>query len=1002
MAHRLAQVSEALQGRYTIERELGRGGMATVYLAHDVKLRRRVALKVLHPDLGATLGPERFLREITIASRLTHPHILALHDSGEADGRLFYAMPYVDGESLRQRLDRESQLPVSEVIGIVRAVASALDYAHRQKVVHRDIKPENILLESGSAIGDPVRPLVADFGIARAVDAAAGARLTETGLTLGTPAYMSPEQAAASGHLDGRSDIYALGCVMYEMLAGAPPFTGSTAQAIMARHAVDPVPPLRTVRATVPEVVERAVARALAKVPADRFATAEEFGNALLAKDPSWVSRLRAITSRRARLILGLAAAAAVGLGFLLREESPAAVVPSATAIAVLPLRSPVGDTALTRLGRDLATTVSASLDGIGGIQTSDRLSIASETLDRPMDSPSDAAALARRLGAGSVLRGTLVGDGAMVRIDLGLYATEGFAPLAQGIAITGHRDSIGSLTDSVVWALLRRVWQQGKPPSPSLAAVTTRSLPALRAFLDGEREIERSEWEAAALAYRSAIAGDSGFVLAHFRYALARSWHLQEVEPGVIRALRRHRQTLPERERLLVEAFLTDTLHEEVERLRTVTRRFPDYWPGWFVHGDLIVHYGPLGGYDWTEGLEAFRRVVELNPSLIPAWEHIHAISQGRDQATAELAKAKLAELGWPGVEDQHFRLMHGLAREGGLITGELNGLADSVVRHYLSSPDEYGAKYGSFAMGLLQAGFPAAQLELNRRALSGGGASRRLNLEVGNAWAWAARGAWDSALTTLAELATDHPGLYIPRRFARFGDSVLAIESYGVAVLGAWLGATPPGQADQRRPAAIAAIDPLPDEKTKQDARGRMAWLDGVLGFTREDRGAIRAARRDAARSGYSQTAMVDGSLAAFERALAGDLKGAGREVAALEEECLNRRECNPFTPHIAIERLAAAQWFQKAGEIEDAVRLLRWQDAWIVGDRTLYTLGDVLGAPTFLVRARLEEARGEPRRARQYYLEFLRRYDNPMPSQAHLVEEAKAQLARLGEDR
>jgi serine/threonine protein kinase len=219
-------VSEAFHDRYRVERELGRGGMATVYLARDLKHNRLVALKVLHPELTAILGAERFLREIQIAANLNHPHILPLHDSGAVGEILYYVMPYVEGESLRDRLVREKQLPVDDALGIGQEVAQALDYAHRHGVVHRDIKPENILLEDGQAV-------VADFGIAHAISEAGGTRLTETGLTLGTPAYMSPEQAAGQSSLDGRSDLYSLGCVMYEMLVGEPPFTGPTAQAIM-------------------------------------------------------------------------------------------------------------------------------------------------------------------------------------------------------------------------------------------------------------------------------------------------------------------------------------------------------------------------------------------------------------------------------------------------------------------------------------------------------------------------------------------------------------------------------------------------------------------------------------------------------------------------------------------------------------------------------------------------------------------------------------------------
>src|SRR3989454_6022449 len=250
--------------------------MATVYLAHDRKHHRQVAIKVLNPELAGALGPERFLREIEIAARLNHPHILALIDSGEADGFLYYVMPYVEGESLRERLKREGQLPLEEAVRIAREVASALSHAHSHDVVHRDIKPENILISGGEAV-------VADFGIGRAITAAARDTLTGTGIAIGTPGYMSPEQATGGARLDGRSDIYSLACVLYEMLAGDPPYVASSAHAIAARHSMDPVPRLRTVRETVPAAVEQVIGHALAKVAADRFATAAAFAEALQA-----------------------------------------------------------------------------------------------------------------------------------------------------------------------------------------------------------------------------------------------------------------------------------------------------------------------------------------------------------------------------------------------------------------------------------------------------------------------------------------------------------------------------------------------------------------------------------------------------------------------------------------------------------------------------------------------------------------------------------------------
>ena len=300
----IARLADALSGRYRVQRPLGEGGMATVYLAEDVKHRRRVALKVLRPELAAAVGAERFLAEIETTANLQHPHILPLFDSGQADGLVFYVMPYVEGETLRDRLDREKQLPVEEALRIAVRVAGALHYAHERGVIHRDIKPANVLLSGG-------QPLVADFGIALAVSEAGGGRLTETGLSLGTPHYMSPEQASGERTLDARSDVYALGCVLYEMLTGNPPHTGPTAQAVLASVLTTEPPPVTGVRRTVPPHVDAAVAKALEKLPADRFTSAEAFARAL--EDPGITGRSPAapLAPPRARRWGALAAGAA-------------------------------------------------------------------------------------------------------------------------------------------------------------------------------------------------------------------------------------------------------------------------------------------------------------------------------------------------------------------------------------------------------------------------------------------------------------------------------------------------------------------------------------------------------------------------------------------------------------------------------------------------------------------------------------------------------------------
>jgi eukaryotic-like serine/threonine-protein kinase len=307
-------LAAALSDRYLFERELGRGGMATVYLARDLKHDRPVAFKLLRPDLAVILGAERFIREIQLTAGLQHPHILPLLDSGSVGPHLYYVMPYIEGENLRQRLEREGQLPLDDALAITRDVGAALEFAHGQGVIHRDVKLENILLYRGE-------PMLADFGIALAASSAGRERLTETGLSLGTPAYMSPEQASATPKLDGRSDQYSLACVVYEMLAGEPPYTGPTAQAIIAKRLSEPVPHLGTVRA-VPRSVEVAVTRALAKAPADRFSSMAAFIEALSRNEP----KRRSITPRVAALVGGVAALAAVLLlAFQLRPR-PAAV----------------------------------------------------------------------------------------------------------------------------------------------------------------------------------------------------------------------------------------------------------------------------------------------------------------------------------------------------------------------------------------------------------------------------------------------------------------------------------------------------------------------------------------------------------------------------------------------------------------------------------------------------------------------------------------------------
>jgi len=646
----LAGLQSALEGRYTLERELGRGGMATVYLAHDLRHDRPVALKVLHPELAATLGPERFLREIKLAARLQHPHILPLFDSDETDGRLWYTMPCAEGESLRERLRRERQLPVAEAMRIAREVALALDYAHRHYVIHRDIKPENILLSDGQA-------LVADFGIARALGAAGGERLTETGLALGTAAYMSPEQAAGQRDLDGRTDLYSLGCVLYEMLAGEPPFTGPTAQAVLAKRLVEPVPHLSTVR-EVPLALEQVVTRALARTPTDRFSTAVELAEALAtvptdrlrstgeftearghgAAATVPVSRLRA--RRPVLLALGAVLLALAGLLFAPRIRLPPRH-PALDSNLVVVAPFDILDQRLDSWREGLVDLVSAALDGAGPLRTVSP-SVAIHHWRERAD-PSGAAELARRTGARLAVFGRVVGAGAdSARVTVEILDADRGAVLGGPIELRDLATRIDRVSDSMSVAVLRELNRFRPIGAVRRAGITSTSLPALNAFLRGEQFFRRAQWDSAMAYCQRAVGFDSTFAPAWRRMSGVRGCNRQGGAGDSLARVYGLRagalnRGLPPRDSLLVAADSlfqalfegpADPLWRERQRrlfatLTEARRRYPEDAEVWYELGDALYHWPVFGRTTPEEILETFDHAISLDSALGPAYIH-------------------------------------------------------------------------------------------------------------------------------------------------------------------------------------------------------------------------------------------------------------------------------------------------------------------------------------------------------------------------------------------
>jgi len=636
LSHRL---QDALSGRYTIERELGRGGMAVVYLASDVRHHRLVAVKVFRPELAAALGTDRFLREIEIAGRLQHPHVLPLHDSGEADGLLYYVMPYVEGESLRERLSRDGQLPLDEALRIAREVADALAYAHGLGLVHRDIKPENILLGAGHAV-------VADFGIARAISAAGTERLTATGVAIGTPAYMSPEQSTDDIHLDRRSDVYSLGCVLYEMLAGEPPFTGPSAQAIVARRLAERPRSLRVVRPAIPLAVEDAVAIALATVPADRYVGAAEFAKALeLAAE---LTPVRGWRPRRSAIASVLALMAVLALATTLQRQFRASPPPGVD-VVVVPFEYTQATELEARPQARAHDLFAAALRWIPGVRVIEGYPQQRLGQRWQASSVEDLLREARRLGGSYLVTGAVLPAAAGSRVTVELYAVGTGARIANGdehAASDSLEGPVARLALRVAGALAERRELTLGPPSDLLSA--TSSAVAIGRLMDGQAAYWRLDFDAASAAFRAALAADSDCLLAYHRLSVAEVWRhdnaaaLDAVETGLRRAPGR----APRWAELLraQRYYLMGQGDSAIWAFQEAVLDTPWEIDAWLGLGEALFHFGGLAGHRPLDAQPALERVITMDSSFAPIYDHLVDVALlERDAARARRYLARI-----------------------------------------------------------------------------------------------------------------------------------------------------------------------------------------------------------------------------------------------------------------------------------------------------------------------------------------------------------------------
>ncbi len=980
-AEQLERLKAALADRYRLERELGRGGMATVYLAEDLKHHREIAIKVLNPELTQSVGADRFLREIQIAARLTHPNILMLIDSGEADGFLYYVMPYVAGESLRARLNREPQIPIGDALQITHEIADALELAHREGVVHRDIKPENILIESGRAI-------VTDFGVARAVTVAGGEKLTATGVAVGTPHYMSPEQATGSGPIDGRSDIYALGCLLYEMLGGEPPFTGPSAQAILARHAVDPVPNLRTLRTTVPEGLVKAIERALNKSPADRFASAADFSDALhiAATAPVVKKRRRTVPRTAALVFTGLAAVAAAASLVISRSEESSPVTIAPTRIAVFPFRVR-GGADLEYLQEGLMDLVSDALDGAGDLRRVDPYALTADLKRAAVTivGRDDANASAARFGAGHYVLGSAIDLGEQIRVSASLYALDGGPdPLTRSVT-DGTPETVAALVEQLAAELITRLPAGAGVRLEDVRTVRTANYTALKAYLEGEALWRRGWPDSALIPLRRAVEADSTFALAWYRLSVAEGFGSWTRAAAAIEQAMQYRDRLSVRDQLLVELQYARR-HGDGKRIeelgQEVTRLYPDHVEGWWGLGRGRVFYSWQVGKPFAAARAPLERALALEPDHPGAAWHamfVAAIDRRHAEAASLLARAMRG-----GGANYYRASLPGILAYA---QGDTSALADLTAELARRNSDVIlGAAHMLIGFSdSMEAGIRLARLVFDE----GRPEADRVHAHMQFAHFELARGRWEQAKNEFAAAARWAPD----RAF----------------VYQAWRAAMPflkVPEAELSRLRDSLQIWPVPTDIPY--ARVPDALLPHIkhylLGLVSARLGASDEAVRHAAALEQA-TSPPDPNglrrdLALEIRALAATETGRFQEALSIIEGMELRTSAlqDQFSPfnRRPLGRYLRAELLFAAGRNEEA---LGWHAAW---HSWSFTPEGVWRSPAHRTMGKIAERLGEFETARRHYAAFIARWRDADPRLQPEVDAVKQRLNDLASER